>query len=324
MGGRWRYFGSRLLLAVPVVIGILVLNFFLIQLAPGDAASVLAGESGQASPEYTAMLRAKFGLDRPLPDQFYSYMHNALHLDLGYSFRNDAPVFDLIVSHLGPTLLLMSVAFLGALVVGVVLGMFAASSRNTLRDGAISILTLICYATPGFWLGLMLITVFALKLNWLPTSGFEDIGAFNEGWKHVADVARHLVLPAFSLGFFYLALYTRLMRASMLEQTGMDYVVTARAKGQSERGIVFGHMLRNAILPIVTMAGVQASNLIGGSVVVETVFGWPGIGTLAFNALQSRDLNLLLGIFFISACVVVIINFIVDLIYVVLDPRIQV
>jgi peptide/nickel transport system permease protein len=321
---RWRYFGYRLLLAVPVIFGILVLNFFLIQLAPGDAASVLAGESGAATPEYTALLRAKFGLDRPLLEQFLSYMGNALQFDFGYSFRNDAPVFELIVTRFGPTLLLMATAFLGALVVGVVMGLMAAGARNGWRDAAISLATLVCYATPGFWLGLMLITVFALQLNWLPTSGFEDIGAFNEGWDRVVDIAHHLVLPALALGLFYLALYTRLMRASMLEQTGMDYVVTARAKGQSELGITYGHMLRNAMLPIVTMAGVQAGNLIGGSVVVETVFGWPGVGTLAFNALQSRDLNLLLGIFFVSACVVVAINLIVDLIYVVLDPRIQV
>ena len=140
----------------------------------------------------------------------------------------------------------------------------------------------------------------------------------------VWDVARHLVMPAVSLALFYLALYARLMRASVLEQTGMDYVTTARAKGQTERRIMTGHVLRNALLPIVTIAGVQAGNLIGGSIVVETVFGWPGIGTLAFNALQSRDLNLLLAIFFMSACLIVIINLAVDVIYVMLDPRMEI
>ena len=320
---RWRYFGTRLLLAMPVVLGILVLNFFLIRLAPGDAASVLAGESGAASAEYTALLRAKFGLDRPLYDQFVSYLLQTLRFDLGYSFRNDSPVFELILGRLGPTLLLMLTAFGAALVVGTLLGLFAAIARNTWRDAAISIVTLICYATPGFWLGLMFIVVFAVHLSWLPTSGFENIMEGYEGWERWLDIGRHLVMPASALGLFYLALYTRVMRASMLEQTGMDYVVTARAKGQSEPRIVLGHMLRNAFLPVLTMAGVQAGNLIGGSVVVETVFGWPGIGTLAFNALQSRDLNLLLGIFFVSACLVVVINLVVELLTVMLDPRIE-
>jgi peptide/nickel transport system permease protein len=320
---RWRRFGYLLLLSVPVVFGILVLNFFLIHLAPGDPASVLAGEGGAASPEYMAALRLKFGLDRSLTEQFLSYIGNALHLNLGYSYRNDAPVFQLIMDRLWPTLLLMLTAFVFALTGGITLGLLAASARNKLRDVVISFVSLICYATPGFWLGLMLIVVFAIELGWLPTSGLEDIGAFNEGWARVADIARHLILPGSTLGMFYLALYTRLMRASMLEQIGMDYVVTARSKGLSERQIVFGHMMRNAMLPVVTMAGLQAGNLIGGSVIVETVFGWPGLGTLAFDALQSRDLNLLLGIFFISACLVVIINLLIDLIYVALDPRIQ-
>ena len=321
--GRWRYFGTRLLLALPVVFGILVLNFFLIRLAPGDAASVLAGESGAASAEYTDLLRAKFGLDRPLPEQFLSYIVQALRFDLGYSFRNDSPVFELILARLGPTLLLMLSAFGAALLAGTILGLLAAVARNTWRDGLISVVTLVCYAAPGFWLGLMFIVVFAVRLNWLPTSGFENVAEGFEGWERVGDVARHLAMPAAALGLFYLALYTRVMRASMLEQTGMDYVVTARAKGQSEGRIVIGHMLRNAFLPVLTMAGVQAGNLIGGSVVVETVFGWPGVGTLAFNALQSRDLNLLLGIFFISACLVVAINLVVELLTILLDPRVQ-
>jgi peptide/nickel transport system permease protein len=320
---RWRYFGTRLLLAMPVVFGILVLNFFLIRLAPGDAASVLAGESGAASPEYTALLREKFGLDRPVWEQFVSYILATLRFDLGYSFRNDTPVSELILARLWPTLLLMLGAFASALALGTLLGVLAAVARNTWRDAVISVVALIAYATPTFWLGLMLIVVFAVNLNWLPTSGIENIAEGYEGIERWLDIGHHLVMPMAALGLFYLALYTRVMRASMLEQTGMDYVVTARAKGQSEGRIMLGHMLRNAFLPVLTIAGVQAGNLIGGSVVVETVFGWPGIGTLAFTALQSRDLNLLLGIFFISACLVVAINLIVELLTILLDPRIQ-
>ncbi len=321
---RLRYFGYRILLALPVVFGILILNFFLIHLAPGDAASVLAGESGAATPEYMAVLRVKFGLDQPLWQQFVSYIGNMLRLNLGYSFRNDAGVFDLILDRLGPTLLLMLTAFGSALGIGTLLGLIAATGRNSWRDNVISVLTLVAYATPVFWLGLMMVVVFAIRLAWLPTSGFETVGADLEGWDSALDIGRHLVMPAVTLSLFYLALYARVMRASVLEQSGLDYVTTARAKGQSERGIMFRHVFGNALLPVVTMAGVQAGNLIGGSVVVETVFGWPGIGTLAFNALQSRDLNLLLGIFFVSACLVVVINLLVDLIYVSLDPRIEI
>jgi peptide/nickel transport system permease protein len=319
-----RYVGYRLLLAVPVILGIVVLNFFLIHLAPGDAASVLAGESGAATPEYMALLRHKFGLDQPMSTQFFVYLLNMAHLDLGYSFRNDSPVAALILDRLWPTALLMLTAFASALVIGTGLGLVAATGRNSWRDNVISLVSLVAYATPGFWLGLMMIVVFAIRLEWLPTSGFDTVGAYNEGWAEVVDVARHLVMPAVALALFYLALYARVMRASVLEQTGMDYVTTARAKGQTERRVMTGHVLRNALLPIVTMAGVQAGNLIGGSIVVETVFGWPGIGTLAFNALQSRDLNLLLGIFFVSACLVVLINLVVDLVYVTLDPRIEI
>lgn len=318
-----RYVGWRILLAVPVVLGIIVLNFFLIHLAPGDAASVLAGESGAATPEYMEVLRHKFGLDQPLSTQFWVYLVNIAHFDLGYSFRNDSSVMELILDRLGPTGLLMVTAFVVALVVGVLLGLVAATGRNTWRDGVISVISLVAYATPGFWLGLMMIVVFAIRLAWLPTSGFDTVGADNEGWDEVWDVARHLVMPAVALALFYLALYARVMRASVLEQAGADYVTTARAKGQTERRVMLGHVLKNALLPVVTMAGVQAGNLIGGSIVVETVFGWPGIGTLAFNALQSRDLNLLLGIFFVSACLVVVINLVVDLVTVSLDPRIE-
>lgn len=316
-----RYLGYRLLLALPVILGVGILNFFLIHLAPGDAASVLAGESGAATPEYMEQLRHRYGLDQPVSTQFASYLLNMLHLNLGYSFRNDSPVLDLILGRMWPTGLLMLTAFVFALVMGGGLGLIAATGRNSWRDSVISLVVLVAYATPGFWLGLMMIVVFSIQLGWLPTSGYDTVGAFNEGWTEVVDVARHLVMPAAALSLFYLAVYARLMRASVLEQSGIDYVVTARAKGQSERGIMLFHVLRNAMLPVVTMAGVQAGNLLGGSVVVETVFGWPGIGTLAFNALQSRDLNLLLGIFFISACLVVIINLLVDLVYVLLDPR---
>ncbi len=177
------------------------------------------------------------------------------HFNLGYSYRNDADVCSLILERLGPTSLLMLTAFGAALALGIILGLVAATGRNSWRDNVISLVSLVAYATPGFWLGLMMIVIFSISLGWLPTSGYDTVGAGHEGWAEVWDVGRHLVMPAVSLALFYLALYARLMRASVLEQTGMDYVTTARAKGQTERRIMTGHVLRNAMLPIVTMAG---------------------------------------------------------------------
>ncbi len=230
---RLAYAGRRLVLAVPVLLGVAVLNFFLIRLAPGDPASVMAGEGGSATPEYMAMLRHKFGLDQSLPVQFWHYIVNTVQLDLGYSFTNDEPVLTLILERLWPTLLLMGTAFILSVGIGTLLGLLAGTSRNTWRDGVISVLALLASATPTFWLGLMLIVLFSIRLGWLPTSGFETIGAFYEGTAYVWDVGRHLIMPALSLALFYLALYVRVMRASVIEQSRQDYVTTARAKGQT-------------------------------------------------------------------------------------------
>ena len=322
--GKAGYVLRRLLLAVPVVLAILVLNFLLLHLAPGDAAQVLAGEAGSASPEYMAQLRQRFGLDRPLALQLLLYAKNMLTLDLGFSFRHNLPVIDLIAGRLWPTLLLMLTTLVVSVASGIAFGLLAAARAGTWQDTLISILALVSYATPLFWVGLMLIVVFSVKLDWLPTSGMETVAAFYEGWTRVADIGRHLLLPALTLSLFYMALYVRLMRAAMLEQVGMDYVTTARAKGLSETRITLSHVFRNAVLPVVTMAGVQVGSLLGGSVVVETVFAWPGLGLLAFQSLFARDFNLLLGIFFLSACLVVAVNLVVDVVYTLLDPRIHV
>ncbi len=321
--GTILYVVRRLLQAVPIVVGIVVLNFLLLQLAPGDAATVLAGEAGGAPAEYVAQLRERFGLDRPMHVQLLLYVKNVLMLNLGYSFRNSMPVSELIFGRLGPTLLLMGTTLIVSVLSGVLLGLLAATAVNTWRDRVISVAAVIAYATPLFWIGLMLILLFSIKLDWLPTTGMEDVVAFNEGWDRVLDIAHHLVLPTLTLSLFYMALYTRMMRAAMLDQRGMDYVVTARSKGLAERLITYRHVLRNAVLPVVTMAGVQVGSLLGGSVIVESVFAWPGLGQLAFQSLFARDFNLLLGIFFLSACLVVVVNLIVDMVYLVLDPRIK-
>ena len=320
----FRYVLRRLFQGIPIILAIVVLNFFLLNLAEGDAVDVLAGEAGSATPEYMEEMRKKFGLDKPLPVQLAVYLKNVLQLDLGYSFRHDMQVAELIIDRFWPTLILMVSTILLAVGFGILLGLFAAINLNTWKDSVVSVIALITYATPLFWVGLMMIILFSIKNDWFPTSGMENSAMFYEGLERVKDIAHHLVLPTITLSLFYLALYTRMMRASMLEQYGQDYVITARAKGVTERRITFVHVLRNARLPVVTMAGVQVGALMGCSVIVESVFAWPGLGMLAFESLFARDLNLLLGIFLLSSALVVAVNLVVDVIYCFLAPRIEV
>jgi peptide/nickel transport system permease protein len=303
-------------------LAIVVVNFFLIRLAPGDAAQVLAGEAGAASAEYMEQIRRQFGLDQPLYFQFFSYFRNILLLDLGYSFRHGRTVASLIVERLGATAILMLAAMVISAGVGIFLGAIAAIRDRSLIGNVIVMFAIVSYATPLFWVGLMLIIVFSVNLGWFPTSGIETVGANLTGWRHLLDIAHHLVLPAVTLSCFYMALYTRLMRSSMIETLGLDFIKTVRAKGIGERQIVVKHALRNAILPVMTMIGVQVSGMIGGSVIVESVFGWPGLGLLAYEALFARDFNLLLGIFFLSSILVVVTNAVVDVVYTIVDPRI--
>jgi peptide/nickel transport system permease protein len=320
---RGRYILQRLIRGLPIIFAIVVVNFFLIRLAPGDAAQVLAGESGAASEQYMAQIRQQFGLDQPLYIQFFSYMKNVLLFDLGYSFRHGRAVSSLIVERLGATAILMVAAMTISVFMGALLGAIAAIRDRTFLSHVIVIFAVVSYATPLFWVGLMMIIVFSINLGWFPTSGIITVGADYTGFRAVLDVLHHLVLPAISLSCFYMALYTRLMRASMLETLDLDFIKTARAKGLSDWTIVLKHALRNAILPVLTMAGVQVSAMFGGSVIVESVFGWPGLGLLAFESLFARDLNLLLGIFFLSSILVVVTNAVVDVIYTIVDPRIE-
>lgn len=312
----------RLVQVVPVVLAIAAMNFLLLHMAPGDAADILSGQMGHATLEFTQQIRHEFGLDRPLHEQFLIFIGKLLVLDLGISHLQQLPVIDLILDRLPATLILMVAAISIAVVAGIGLGVGAARREGTLADNAISVSALIVYATPSFWLGLMLIVLFSIKLDVLPSGGMMQIGAGLTGVAHALDVAWHLILPATTLGLFYVAIYTRLMRASMLEVYGLDFIVTARAKGLSEASVAWTHAVRNALLPVVTLAGVQVGHLLGGSILVETVFGWPGLGRLVFDALLQRDLNLLLGILFVSSVVVVFANLVVDLIYGLLDPRI--
>lgn len=316
------FVGRRLLQLVPVVLAIAALNFALIKMAPGDAADIIAGQMGHATLEFTEELRREFGLDLPLIEQFLVYISRLATLDLGVSVIQQQPVLDLILDRLPATLLLMVTSIAIAIAAGVTLGVVAARRQGGWVDNLISVVALLVYATPAFWLGLMLIVFFSIRLDLLPSGGMMRIGVAQSSPALALDVARHLILPALTMGLFYAAIYARLMRASMLEVYGQDFITTARAKGLAERSIAWSHAARNALLPVVTLAGLQLGHLLGGSVLIETVFGWPGLGRLVFDALQQRDLNLLLGILFVSSVVVVLANLVVDLVYGQLDPRI--
>lgn len=314
---------GRLAKMAGVVIAVAIFNFFLVHAAPGDPALVIAGQSGATDPDYMAKIRADYGLDKPIAAQLASYLGRVVTADLGFSYRQQRPVSEVIGERVGPTLLLTGTAFVISLAGGVLLGGLAGVRAGRLSDTLITILSLLVYATPVFWLGLMLVLLFAVQLGWLPPFGYQTVGATLTGWELWLDRARYLVLPAVTLGLLYLAIYARLMRASIIEVSHQDFVKTARAKGAGEGRVLWHHMLRNALLPVVTMAGMQGAALVGGSVVIETVFAWPGLGRLTYDAVLQRDYQLLLGIFLVLSIVVVVFNLLIDLLYRVVDPRIR-
>lgn len=323
MKGHLAFVVQRVLKMAGVVLAVVILNFLLIRLAPGDPASVMAGEAGAADAGFVQQLRQEFGLDKPVSVQLWRYVSSVVQLDLGYSYRQRRPVLNLIEERLPATLYLTGTAFVFSLFLGIALGAAASSSPGSWKDRLITIGSLCFYVTPIFWGGLMLILIFSINLGWLPSFGIRSLGANYTGAAYALDVAQHLVLPAASLGLFFVAIYTRIMRTSMSEVRELDFVKFARAKGLPPGRIVRVHLLRNAILPVITLAGIQAGQLVGGSIVVETVFAWPGIGRLAFDALLQRDYPVLLGVFLTTSVLVVVFNLITDIVYTVVDPRIE-
>ncbi|SSW67864.1 ABC transporter permease [Achromobacter agilis] len=313
-----------LLQAVPTVIGVVLLSFFLLQAVPGDAADVIAAESGSATEAGMAAMRSHFGLDQPVLQQLQAYVRNLARLNLGVSPRYNLPVSDLIFSRLGNTVLLMFSALGCALAAGIALGALMASFVGRWPDRVLSLAALLLYSTPGFWLGLMAIILLSVQLGWLPPGGVSTIGSAATGLAHALDVARHLVLPTLALAGFYVAIFARLTRASMLEVSRQDFVRTARAKGLNPWAVARRHILRNALIPVTTVAGLNFGTLLGGAVVVETVFSWPGLGRLAYESVMARDYVVLLGILVLSSLLVILANLLVDLLHALLDPRIRV
>lgn len=314
--------GRRLAAALPALFIILCGLFLLLQLAPGDTVDALVAQMGGADPTFVTQMRHHYGLDQSISAQLGDYIWRLIRLDLGQSAIYGQPVSQVILARLPATLLLMGSSLALAFGTGTVLGILAARHVNHWPDTLISSLGLVFYAIPSFWLGLMGIFVFSIWLGWLPAGGFGAVGAGLTGVDRALDIASYLILPTVTLALIFLAIYLRIMRASMLEVAGLDFVRTARAKGLSPNAVLRRHVLRNAMLPMVTMVGLQAGAMLGGSVVVESIFAIPGLGRLAYESVMQRDLNTLLGVVFVSALLVICINFIVDLLYARLDPRI--
>jgi peptide/nickel transport system permease protein len=320
---KLRYIGLRLIKTLLVTAAVVLISFFLVHAVPGDAATVMAGQAGYADETYMANLRAEYGLDKPLPVQLWRYAERVAQGDLGTSFVRRESVLSIIMGRMPNTLLLDGFALVLAAAGGIALGAVAARRPGSAGDSAVSVLSMLFYAVPQFWLGMMMVLVFAVWLNWFPPFGIETMGADYTGFARIADVGRHIILPGVTLALYFMAFYARLTRTAMIDVATLDFVKTARAKGISERQVQRRHILRNALIPLVTFAGLQASILVGGSVLVENVFSWPGLGTLAYQAVGTRDNPLLLGIFIVTAILVSLFNLVTDIAYSLVDPRVE-
>jgi peptide/nickel transport system permease protein len=319
-----RLLAIRLLQAFGLVFAVIVLNFILVHLAPGDPVETIAGASGGMSPELMAQLRTQYGLDRPFIVQLGVYLGKILSGDFGYSYFFNLPVAALIIDRIPATLLLVLSSVLTAFVVGTALGVLSSRKPNGLLSQSITVLSLIGFAAPVFWTGIMLVILFASVLPILPVSGMRSVDTSGGGWRDLVDVLWHLILPTVTLALVYLAQYSRLARSSMLDVLGSDFIRTARAKGLADRVVLYKHALRNAVLPVVTVLGLQFGNVLAGAILVETVFNWPGLGRLAFESVLRRDYPTILGVLVFSSIVVIVMNLLTDLAYRLIDPRIKV
>lgn len=302
-----QYIVQRLVAALITLLGISLIVFFLVRLLPGDPARVIAGLL--ASEQEVARVRTQLALDRPVSEQYALFMGRLLRGDLGTSARTQEPVLDEVLARMPATMKLAVISMALAGTFGVLSGILAAYYRNSMLDFFISVGTVLGVSIPVYWLGLMLIILFAVRLHWLPAAGSERLGSY--------------VMPSLTLAVFSIALVARMTRSSMLEVLGEDYVRTARAKGLSERIVLLNHALKNALIPVITVLGLQFGALLGGAVLTETVFGWPGMGQLLVSSIFSRDYPVVQGIVLIFACLFILVNLIVDVLYAYIDPRIH-
>ena len=317
-----RFLATRLAWAIPIIAVILVVNFLIVHLAPGDPVQALVGDF-PAPPGYIEQIRHDFGLDQPIWIQLIRYGENLARGNLGYSFANRQPVLGLILVRAGTTMILMIPGLIAASLLGIVLALAAAPRAGSLFDSGITALSLFGYSVPIFWLGQLLIILFAIDLGWLPAQGMMSLRGSATGWAFVRDVLWHLVLPAFSITIFFVAIVARVARASIVTVLSEDFITTAMAKGLSRRTILWRHVLPNAMIPVVTVIGYNFGYSLTGAILVETVFAWPGLGNLFVTSVGNRDYPVLQGILLLSAVMVVVANLATDLLYAVLDPRVR-
>lgn len=302
-----RYIIKRLLMLIPVLLGVAFIIYAIMNVAEGDPVYQVAGPD--ATEEQLDALREEMGLNGSLLERYFRYIFKLLRGDLGTSYVSKMDVMQLYLQRLPNTLKLASVAMIVAVVISVPLGIVAAVNQNSIKDTVSMILALLGLSMPNFWLGLLLMLLFSLKLGWFPSGGAEGL--------------RSVVLPAVTVGVGLAALLTRTTRSSILDVLRQDYLRTARAKGVSEKRVVFHHALRNALIPIITIFGVQFSNVLGGSVLAETVFAWPGVGRLVVDAIDQRDIPTVTGALIMTTMLVTVVNLIVDIVYAYVDPRIK-
>ncbi len=314
---------QRVILGLILIIAVMVLNFFLLQAAPGDVVDAMLAEAGGGDPELAARLRKQYGLDQPLYIQLIKYLGQVFRGDLGYSFYYDESVAALLIGHLPTTLMLTLSALVLAVIIGTLFGVYAALKPNGIFSNFVTVLSLFGYATPVFWLGMIILLVFALYLPLFPAFGIRSWPQPENTFDRILDMIHHLVLPTFTLAILYLASYSRISRASMLDVLGSDYIRTARTKGLSEFRVIFKHALKNAAMPVVTLAGLQLAQVFSGAVLVETVFSLPGVGPLLYESIVRRDFPVILGVLFGAATTTIVANIITDIIYRWMDPRIK-
>ncbi|NOZ27350.1 MAG: ABC transporter permease [Chloroflexi bacterium] len=320
-----RYLIRRLVQMIPLLFAISILSFLIMHLAPGDPTAMYMDPTKGAgnNPETLQRLRRQLGLDQPLYVQYWKWLTNTLRGNWGYSFINRQPVLDNIMARLPNTLLLGGVAMTIALLAAIPIGILSASRQYSLFDYTVTGIAFFGISVPPFWLALVLMQVFANHLGWLPAVGMRSVREQLSGWPAVVDVIKHLIMPATVLAMPSLAGWMRYMRSSLLEVIGAEYIRTARAKGLKERAVILRHALKNALIPMITLLGLSLPVLVGGAFIIETVFGWPGMGRLGVNAILARDYPLIMGVTMMSSVLVILGNLLADIVYAWADPRIR-
>lgn len=322
LGRLRRRLVNTLASAVPTLLVVLIIGFAVTRLAPGDPVILLAGE--HAPPEYADEIRAKYGLDKPIPEQFLRYLQTLAVGDFGFSYSSKQPVIELIGERASATLMLVGAAILVALTIGIASAVVGTRWPGSALDTVMSTGVTLGYSVPVFWLGQLLIYFFAVKLDLFPAGGMTDLRAPSEGIEHVVDVLWHLVLPTLNLGLVYAGMIGRLAHAEMLEIQSHDFVLAAHAKGVPPWRVQIRHVLRNALAPIVTVTGILVGTMFAGAIFTETIFGWPGLGRLLYDALFARDYPTITALFVLTSFTLVFVNFLVDIAYVLIDPRVRV